>query len=152
MKLETFEDIQFHVRDRVKDAIEDGKTELQKKIKAYYLEHNDTDWLNMFEGWLYETQNYIAENLSMYYRDAWNIVNLARFAWTEEDRQYYFDAVDLVEDNAKVEGMTDFDNLMTMVCFHLVDALARDELNKQLEPFVSKVVETLQTKLQPHID
>ena len=149
MKLEAFEDIKFHVRDRVQDAIKDEKTELRKKIIAYYLEHNDTDWLNMFEDWLYETQNYIAENLSMYYRDAWNIVNLARFAWTEEERQYYLDAVDLVEGYPPFE---DFDDQMTMICFHLVDAIARDELNEQLKPFVSKVVETLQAKLIPHID
>jgi len=149
MKLETFEDIKFYVRDRVKDAIKDEKTELQKKIKAYYLEHHDTDWLNMFEDWLYETQNYIAENLSMYYRDAWNIVNLARFAWTEEERQYYYDAADLVKGYPTFE---EFDDYMTMVCFHLVDAIARDELNEQLKPFVSKVVETLQAKLIPHID
>ena len=149
MKLETFEDIKFYVRDRVTDAIKDEKAELQKKIIAYYLEHNDTDWLNMFEDWLYETQNYIAENLSMYYRDAWNIVNLARFAWTEEERQYYYDAADLVKGYPTFE---EFDDYMTMVCFHLVDAIARDELNEQLKPFVSKVVETLQAKLIPHID
>jgi hypothetical protein len=145
MKLETFEDIKFDVRDRVQDAIEDEKTELRKKIKAYYLKYNDTDWLNMFEEWLDETQNYIAENLSMYYRDAWNIVNLARFAWTEEDRQYYLDAVDLVEG---YPPFADFDDQMTMICFHLVDAIARDELNKQLQPFVSKVVETLEAEKQ----
>ncbi len=149
MKLETFEDIKFHVRDRVKDAIKDEETELRKKIIAYYLEHNDTDWLNMFEDWLYETQNYIAENLSMYYRDAWNIVNLARFAWTEEERQYYYDAADLVKGYPTFEEVDDY---ITMVCFHLVDAIARDELNEQLKPFVPKVVETLQAKLIPHID
>ena len=149
MKLEAFEDIKFHVRDRVQDAIKDEETELRKKIIAYYIEHNDTDWLNMFENWLYETQNYIAENLSMYYRDAWNIVNLARFAWTEEERQYYYDAADLVKGYPTFE---EFDDYMTMVCFHLVDAIARDELNEQLKPFVSKVVETLQAKLIPHID
>ena len=86
---ETFEDVQADVFTRVQDAIEDEKNELQKKIKAYYLEYKDTDWLNMFEDWLYETENYIAENLSMYYSDACNIVNLARFAWTDEERQYY---------------------------------------------------------------
>tara|TARA_R100000278_G_scaffold17458_1_gene17486 strand:- start:1681 stop:2127 length:447 start_codon:yes stop_codon:yes gene_type:complete len=148
MKLETFEDIQFHVRDRVQDAIKDEEMQLRKKIIAYYLEHNDTDWLNMFEDWLYETQNYIAENLSMYYRDAWNIVNLARFAWTEEDRQYYWDATALVEPDDQDE----LDDLITKLSHSIVDAIARDELNKQLEPFVSKVVATLQTKLQPHID
>jgi len=148
MKLETFEDIKFHVRDRVQDAIEDEKTELQKKIKAYYLEHNDTDWLNMFEDWLYETQNYIAENLSMYYRDAWNIVNLARFAWTEEDRQYYWDATELVEDGKLVDlCQVGVDVLMTRLSHSIVDAIARDELNEQLKPFVSKVVETLETKV-----
>ena len=153
MKLETFEDIKFHVRDRVKDAIEDEGTELRKKIIAYYLEHNDTDWLNMFEDWLYEAQNYIAENLSMYYRDAWNIVNLARFAWTEEDRQYYWDATELVDDGKLVDlCQVGVDVLMTRLSHSIVDAIARDELNEQLKPFVSKVVETLQAKLQPHID
>ena len=145
---ETFEDVKADVFTRARDAIEDEKNELQEKIKAYYLEYKDTDWLNMFEDWLYETENNIAENLSMYYVDAWNIVNLARFAWTEEDRQYYWDAVNLVEDNATVEGMTDFDALMTMICFHLVDALARDEVTKQLEPFVSKVIQSLETETQ----
>ena len=153
MKLETFEDIKFHVRDRVKDAIEDEGTELRKKIIAYYLEHNDTDWLNMFEDWLYEAQNYIAENLSMYYRDAWNIVNLARFAWTEEDRQYYWDATELVDDGKLVDlCQVGVDVLMTRLSHSIVYAIARDELNEQLKPFVSKVVETLQAKLQPHID
>ena len=57
---ETFEDVQADVFTRVQDAIEDEKNELQKKIKAYYLEYKDTDWLNMFEDWLYETENYIA--------------------------------------------------------------------------------------------
>ena len=153
MKLETFEDIKFHVRDRVQDAIKDEETELQKKIQAYYLEHNDTDWLNMFEDWLYETQNYIAENLSMYYRDAWNIVNLARFAWTEEERQYYWDATELVEEGKLVDlCQVGVDVLMTRLSHYIVDAIARDELNEQLTPFVSKVVETLQAKLIPHID
>ena len=147
MKLETFEDIKFYVRDRVKDAIKDEKTELQKKIKAYYLEHHYTDWLNMFEDWLYETQNYIAENLSMYYHDAWNIVNLSRFAWTEEDRQYYWDATDLVEDGRSY-GMTDLDDLMTKISHSIVDAIARDELNEQLKPFVSTVIESLEAEKQ----
>lgn len=148
MKLETFEDIKFHVRDRVQDAIEDEETELRKKIIAYYLEHNDTDWLNMFEDWLYETQNYIAENLSMYYRDAWNIVNLARFAWTEEDRQYYWDATELVNEGKLVDlCQVGVDVLMTRLSHSIVDAIARDELNEQLKPFVSKVVETLETKV-----
>ena len=131
MKLETFEDIQFDVRDRVQDAIKDEETELRKKIIAYYLEHNDTDWLNMFEDWLYETQNYIAENLSMYYRDAWNIVNLARFAWTEEERQYYWDATALVEP----DDQDDLDDLITKLSHSIVDAIARDALNEQLEPY-----------------
>ena len=146
---ETFEDVQADVFTRVQDAIEDEKNELQEKIKAYYLEHNDTDWLNMFEDWLYETQNYIAENLSMYYSDAWNIVNLARFAWTEEDRQYYFDAVDLIED-ASLNDLCKygFDDLMTKTSYYIIDALARDEINKQLEPFVTKVIESLETETQ----
>ena len=149
MKLETFEDIKFYVGDRVQDAIEDEKTELRKKIIAYYLEHNDTDWLNMFEDWLYETQNYIAENLSMYYRDAWNIVNLARFAWTEDERQYYWDATELVEDGKLVDlCQVGVDVLMTRLSHSIVDAIARDELNEQLKPFVSKVVETLEAKKQ----
>ena len=153
MKLEAFEDIKFYVSDRVQDAIEDEKTELRKKIIAYYLEHNDTDWLNMFEDWLYETQNYIAENLSMYYRDAWNIVNLARFAWTEEERQYYWDATELVEEGKLVDlCQVGVDVLMTRLSHSIVDAIARDELNEQLKPFVSGVVETLQAKLIPHID
>ena len=149
MKLETFEDIKFHVVDRVQDAIEDEKTELRKKIIAHYLEHNDTDWLNMFEDWLYETQNYIAENLSMYYRDAWNIVNLARFAWTEEERQYYWDATELVDEGKLVDlCQVGVDVLMTRLSHSIVDAIARDELNEQLKPFVSKVVETLEAEKQ----
>jgi hypothetical protein len=144
MKLEAFEDIKFYVGDRVQDAIEDEKTELRKKIIAYYLEHNDTDWLNMFEDWLYETQNYIAENLSMYYRDAWNIVNLARFAWTEEERQYYWDATALVEP----DDQDDLDDLITKLSHSIVDAIARDALNEQLEPFVFKVIKTLETEKQ----
>tara|TARA_R110002153_G_scaffold91023_1_gene222249 strand:+ start:237 stop:686 length:450 start_codon:yes stop_codon:yes gene_type:complete len=147
MKLETFEDIKFYVRDRVKDAIKDEKTELQKKIKAYYLEHHDTDWLNMFEDWLYETQNCIAENLSMYYRDAWNIVNLARFAWTEQDREYYYDAADQVE-AIIADGGTCIDQSMTVMSLNIVDGLARDELNEQLTPFVSKVIESLEAEKQ----
>jgi hypothetical protein len=149
---ETFEDIKFDVRKRVQDAIEDEKTELRKKITVYYLEHNDTDWLNMFEDWLYGTQNYIAETLSMYYSDAWNIVNLARFAWTEEDRQYYWDAVDLIEDASLSFYKHGFDDLMTKTSHYIVDGLTRDELNEQLQPFISGVVETLQAKLIPHID
>jgi hypothetical protein len=148
MKIETFEDITFEVRNRVKDAIKDEETELRKKIIAYYLEHNDTDWLNMFEDWLYETQNYIAENMSMFYNDAWRIVNLARFAWTEEERRYFWDATALIEP----DDQDDLDDLMTKFSHAIVDAIARDELDEQLKPFVSKVVETLQAKLQPHID
>tara|TARA_R110000782_G_scaffold268824_1_gene365913 strand:- start:533 stop:982 length:450 start_codon:yes stop_codon:yes gene_type:complete len=147
MKLETFEDIKFYVRDRVTDAIKDEKAELQTKIKAYYLEHHDTDWLNMFEDWLYETQNYIAENLSMYYRDAWNIVHLARFAWTEADLQYYYDAVEQVE-AIIADGGTCIDQSMTVMSLNIVDGLARDELNEQLKPFVSTVIESLEAEKQ----
>jgi hypothetical protein len=35
---------------------------------------------------------------------------------------------------------------------YIVDGLTRDELNEQLQPFISGVVETLQAKLIPHID
>ena len=139
---ETFEDVQADVFTRVQDAIEDEKNELQKKIKAYYLEYKDTDWLNMFEDWLYETENYIAENLSMYYSDAWNIVNLARFAWTDEERQYYWDATALVEP----DNDDNLDGFITKLSYFIVEALARDEVTKQLEPFVSKVIQSLETE------
>ena len=149
---ETFEDVQADVYTRVQDSIEDEKDELREKIKAYYLEHNNTNYimigfesylLDQFEDWKNDIENCIAETLSMYYSDAWNIVNLARFAWTEEDRQYYYDAVDEIE---AYPTFKDFDDFMTVLCYRLVEALARDELNKQLEPFVSKVIESLETE------
>ena len=144
MKIETFEDVQFQVRDTVKDTIDDDAAALKKKITTYYLEHQDTDWLNMFEEWLYETQNDIAENMSLFYHDAWQIVNRARFAWTEEQRQYYWDATELVEPDDK----GDLDDLITKLSHSIVDAIARDEIDKQLKPFVSKVIETLDTEKQ----
>ena len=148
MKIETFEDVQFQVRDTVKDRIEDDTAELKKNITTHYLEHQDTDWLNMFEDWLYETQNDIAENMSSFYHDAWRIVSLARFARTEEQRQYYWNATALVEP----DDQDDLDDLITKLSHSIVDAIARDEIDRQLKPFVSKVIETLQAKLQPHID
>lgn len=154
---ETFEDVKADVFTRVKDAIEDEKNELQEKIKAYYLEHNDTNSPNMFEDCYYETdlffletENYIAEDLSMYYSDAWNIVNLARFAWTEEERQYYWDAVELVEPDCRLFKPACrsrwLDGFITNLSHNIIDALVRDEVTKQLEPFVSKVIESLETE------
>ena len=40
------------------------------------------------------------------------------------------------------------DVLMTRLSHSIVDAIARDELNEQLNPFVSKVVETLEAEKQ----
>ena len=148
---ETFEDVQADVYTRVQDSIEDEKNELREKIKAYYLEHNNTNYimigfesylLDQFEDWKNDIENCIAETLSMYYSDAWNIVNLARFAWTEEDRQFFWDANALVEP----DDDDDLDGFMTKLSYTIVEALARDELNKQLEPFVSKVIESLETE------
>ena len=144
MKIETFKDVQLQVRDTVKDRIDDDVAKLKKKITKYYLEHHDTDWLNMFEAWLYETQNDIAKYMSLFYHDAWRIVNLARFAWTEEQRQYYWDATALVEP----DDQDDLDDLITKLSHSIVDAIARNEIDKQLRPFVSKVIETLDTERQ----
>ena len=78
----------------------------------------------------------------MYYSDAWNIVNLARFAWTDEERQYYWDATALVDP----DNDDDLDGFITKLSYFIVEALARDEVTKQLEPFVSKVIQSLETE------